>query len=150
MRGYKDEGFTFLSIINITTPVTIMIPSFTSSCISLLLAASSIATLVSAHHLSGSLKQFEYNNDADAGVETTDNKVFYLAPGMSYCNVTYRDESEVACVNKYWLDEKNSCQRFVKITNPLTGVTAQAQVLDKCGDVVNSSEWRMLKGLATI
>jgi len=33
----------------------------------------------------------------------------------------------------------DSCQRYVKITNPTTGVTAQTQLLDKCGDVQNST-----------
>lgn len=51
----------------------------------------------------------------------------------------------ISCLNKLDLlfrvdkDKGNACGRFISITSEATGITAQAQVLEKCGDVKGSS-----------
>jgi hypothetical protein len=61
---------------------------------SLLVAAAALAPFVAAEQ-SGGLKQFAYSKTESLTTQkeqTSDDKVFYLAPGKSYCNVTYRGE----------------------------------------------------------
>lgn len=38
----------------------------------------------------------------DKDLQTSDDKVFYVAPGKGSCNITYRDMSMVACLDNYW------------------------------------------------
>lgn len=66
-----------------------MLTKLALSFASLLVASAALAPLVAADQLSGSLKQFEYNA-VKAKQEQSDNKVFYLSPGMSYCGTKYR------------------------------------------------------------
>ena len=47
--------------------------------------------------------------------ETTDDKVFYLAPGLSKCNVNYTDQSNVVCVSPQYFvnDSLQDCDEWV-------------------------------------
>jgi len=77
-----------------------MFPRIALSLTSLLVASAALAPmLVAAESKTGQLKAFAYKK---GGAQTSDDKVFWLSPGQSFCGTKYRDESEVACVKGYW------------------------------------------------
>lgn len=73
--------------------------------------------------------------------ETTDDKVFYLAPGFSKCQVNYTDQSNVVCVSPQYFknDSLRDCNEWVQVFNPETGIVSFGRILDECGAVPNST-----------
>jgi len=73
--------------------------------------------------------------------ETSDDKVFYLAPGLSKCNVNYTDQSNVVCVSPQYFanDSLKNCNEWVQVFNPDTGIVSYGRILDECGAVPNST-----------
>lgn len=65
----------------------------------LLIASASLAPLAQAQTQFGQVKMFVKANKSS---EATDDKVFWISPGKSFCGPTYRDDSEVACLKNDW------------------------------------------------
>ncbi|PWN33406.1 uncharacterized protein FA14DRAFT_185181 [Meira miltonrushii] len=74
--------------------------------------------------------------------ETSDDPVYYLSPGMSFCEEVYTDQSNVVCVSSGHFPKNNphkSCSEWVQVTNKASGVVSFGRILDQCGDVPNST-----------
>lgn len=71
------------------------------------LSASAAAPPVDVTAKTGEMKLFQQDATATttkkpSGWQKADDKVFYLAPGMSSCGVNYTDSSMVACLDSFW------------------------------------------------
>lgn len=77
-------------------------------------------------------------------LQKSDDKVFWLAPGQGSCGAVYRDATDAACVAPGWVKSANidTCQNWVEIVNPDNGISATARILDTCGAVAGSSEYK--------
>lgn len=76
-----------------------MFPKVGLSVATLLIASANLAPLALAQTQIGDLKMFAKGTNT---TETTDDKVFWISPGKSFCGPTYRDDSEVACLKNDW------------------------------------------------
>ncbi|PWN90199.1 hypothetical protein FA10DRAFT_266688 [Acaromyces ingoldii] len=66
---------------------------------------------------------------------TTDDKVFWAAPGQGACGFNYTLETNGICLHPGWVNSANTngCNKWVQIFSIETGITAQARVVDSCG-----------------
>ena len=80
-------------------------------------------------------------NGAAKKWETSDDPVYYLSPGMSFCEEVYTDQSNVVCVSSGHFPKGSlkSCNEWVQVTNKQSGVVSFGRILDQCGAVPNST-----------
>jgi len=73
--------------------------------------------------------------------EKSDDPVYYLSPGMSYCEEVYTDQSNVVCVSSghFPKGSHKACQEWVQVINKDSGVVSYGRILDECGVVPNST-----------
>ncbi|PWN46480.1 hypothetical protein IE53DRAFT_365390, partial [Violaceomyces palustris] len=63
----------------------------------------------------------------------SDDKVDYLAPGMSACGEVYKDTDPVVCLKPGWVNSaySNGCDKWVTVE--YNGKRVEGRVLDSCG-----------------